>query len=95
MLLDGRTVLVTGGGRGIGAAICRVLARHGWIDYTAGYDEIKDYFESALPSDAPLFNEFHALLVRVGKEFCRRAAPKCETCPLRELLPSGGIVEAI
>jgi len=29
MLLDGKVALVTGGGRGIGASICRVLARHG------------------------------------------------------------------
>ena len=28
MLLEGKVILVTGGGRGIGAAICRVLARH-------------------------------------------------------------------
>jgi endonuclease-3 related protein len=73
----------------------RVLARHGWIGYEAGYDEIKDYFESNLPQDAPLFNEFHALLVRVGKDFCRRTAPKCEQCPLAELLPAGGIVAPI
>lgn len=29
MLLTGKAILVTGGGRGIGAAICRVLAREG------------------------------------------------------------------
>jgi endonuclease-3 related protein len=69
----------------------RVLARHGWIGYEADYHEIKDYFESTLPADAPLYNEYHALLVRVGKDFCRRTAPKCEACPLSNMLPEGGI----
>ena len=73
----------------------RILARHGWIGYDAGYDEIKDFFESNLPADAALYNEYHALLVRVGKEFCRRAAPRCEQCPLACLLPDGGIVQAL
>ena len=71
----------------------RVLARHGWIGYEADYHEIKDHFESSLPRDATLYNEYHALLVRVGKDFCRRTAPKCDTCPLAALLPDGGIVE--
>ena len=71
----------------------RVLARHGWIGYDADYHEIKDYFESALPADASLYNEYHALLVRVGKDFCKRTAPKCDDCPLRELLPKSGMVE--
>ena len=70
----------------------RVLARHGWIDYDAGYDEIKDHFEANLPADAALYNEYHALLVRVGKEYCRRTAPRCEECPLACLLPPGGMV---
>jgi endonuclease III related protein len=73
----------------------RVLARHGWIGYEAGYDETKDLFESNLPQDAPLYNEYHALLVRVGKDYCRRTDPKCETCPLAVLLPGGHIVEPI
>ena len=70
----------------------RVLARHGWIGYEADYHEIKDHFEAALPADASLYNEYHALLVRVGKEFCRRAAPRCDCCPLVDLLPESGIV---
>jgi endonuclease-3 related protein len=73
----------------------RVLARHGWIDYEATYDDIKDHFESSLPADAKLYNEYHALLVRVGKEFCRRSAPKCDGCPLAEMLPATGVVEPI
>jgi len=71
----------------------RVLARHGSIGYDADYHEIKDYFESALPADAKLYNEYHALLVRVGKEFCRKTEPQCNTCPLAIMLPASGIVQ--
>ncbi len=71
----------------------RVLARHGWIGYEAEYHEIKDHFEASLPADAALYNEYHALLVRLGKEFCRKTGPKCDTCPLVEFLPTGGVVE--
>jgi hypothetical protein len=35
-----------------------------------------------LPHDPALFNEFHALLVRVGKEHCG-PRPRCAACPLR------------
>jgi endonuclease III related protein len=71
----------------------RVLARHGWIGYDSDYHDIKDYFETALPADANLYNEYHALLVRAGKDYCRKTAPKCEECPLAHLLPRGGIIE--
>jgi endonuclease III related protein len=71
----------------------RVLARHGWIGYEADFHEIKDYFESSFPPDAPLYNEFHALLVRLGKDYCRKTNPKCDECPLADMLPESGIVE--
>lgn len=67
----------------------RVLARHGWIGFDADYYQIKEYFESQLEPDVSLFNEYHALLVRVGKQHCRRQ-PKCSGCPLEEMLPEGG-----
>jgi endonuclease-3 related protein len=70
----------------------RILARHGWLGYDATYHDIKDYFESALPKDSVLYNEYHALLVRVGKDYCKRSDPKCESCPLVEMLPAGGLV---
>jgi endonuclease-3 related protein len=69
-----------------------VLARHGWLGYDADYHQIKEHFEATLPADVPLYNEFHALLVRVGNQHCRKT-PKCETCPLFDLLPESGIVE--
>jgi endonuclease-3 related protein len=68
----------------------RVFARHGWIDFDADYHTIQDHFESSLPDDAALFNEYHALLVRLGKDFCRKT-PQCEECPLVDLLPESGV----
>jgi endonuclease-3 related protein len=70
----------------------RVLKRHGWIEPEAGYHAIKEYFESNLDGNVELFNEYHALLVRVGHLHCRKT-PKCEECPLNDLLPEGGPVE--
>jgi endonuclease-3 related protein len=34
------------------------------------------------------YNEFHALIVQTAKHYCVKNTPKCESCPLRELLPS-------
>jgi endonuclease-3 related protein len=31
-----------------------------------------------------MFNEYHALLVRLGREFCRPKA-RCPACPLEKL----------
>ncbi len=67
----------------------RVFARHGWIGFDANYHQIQDYVQGALPQKVPLYNEYHALLVRVGKDYCRKSNPKCAECPLREMLPSG------
>jgi len=72
----------------------RIWARHGWIDYDVDYHQLQEKVASGLPDDAAVFNELHALLVHVGKHWCRRL-PKCEECPLRELLPAGGVVEPI
>jgi endonuclease-3 related protein len=65
----------------------RVLVRHGWIGDDASYDEIKELFEASLPADQALYNEYHALLVRVGKDYCKRSQPRCDACPLACMLP--------
>ncbi len=62
----------------------RVLGRHGLLDYDNDYEQIRDLFESNLRRDVRLFNEYHALLVCVGKEHCRPKA-KCRGCPLEAL----------
>ncbi|MFQ5680975.1 MAG: endonuclease III domain-containing protein [Candidatus Omnitrophota bacterium] len=60
----------------------RIFSRHGIIEPQASYREIQDVFMDALPADSRLFNEFHALIVRLGKEFCRKNKPRCQECPL-------------
>ena len=64
----------------------RILSRHGMIPEDAGYDEMRDLFMGALDPDPALYNEYHALLVRVGKDFCRPKAPRCSACPLAPFL---------
>lgn len=59
----------------------RILSRHSMIDDQATYAEVQTLFMDHLPDDPDLFNEFHALIVRTGKEYCRRK-PFCEKCPL-------------
>ncbi|MHC5061378.1 MAG: endonuclease III domain-containing protein [Planctomycetota bacterium] len=69
---------------------CRALGRHGLIEAGADYEQVREFFESNLPTDVKLFNEYHALFVCVGKEYCR-PKPKCRDCPLvtlpHEVLP--------
>lgn len=62
----------------------RVTIRHQLIDTDTDYQQLQYLFESSLPDDVELFNEYHALLVRLGKEFCRPTA-RCAGCPLEKL----------
>lgn len=64
----------------------RIFSRHHLISSTAPYDEIQTFFTTNLDQDLYLYNEYHALIVHTGKDFCRKI-PRCEVCPLREFLP--------
>jgi endonuclease-3 related protein len=61
----------------------RILNRHGLADDQASYYELQELFTDSLAEDTGLFNEFHALIVRIGKEYCRRK-PLCNICPLEK-----------
>lgn len=60
----------------------RVFSRHLLLEEESSYQDIQEIFMTSLPSDASLFNEYHALIVRVAKEYCKKKAPLCELCPL-------------
>lgn len=59
----------------------RIFARHGLVSEDAGYDEIQRIFTDGLPGGVEVYNEYHALIVRLAKDFCRKS-PKCEGCPM-------------
>ncbi len=60
----------------------RIFSRHNFLDEETDYLTIQEQFMGSLPSDAQLLNEYHALIVKLGKDFCKKKNPLCETCPL-------------
>ena len=54
------------------------------VDAGKDYEAIKAYFESGVPKDVKIYNNYHALIVINGKDHCRKM-PLCDGCPLREM----------
>jgi endonuclease-3 related protein len=48
------------------------------IGVTGGYETLQKQFEDSLPRDTHLYQEFHALIVLYGKEYCTRK--RCDEC---------------
>lgn len=61
----------------------RLLLRHKLINEGASYTEVQKFFTAKLKKSAKLFNEYHALLVKSGKEFCLKSKPRCRICPIK------------
>lgn len=60
----------------------RILSRLGLSPSRDDYTSFQSQFMENLPADEKLFNEYHALLVRHGKEACKKT-PLCDRCCLR------------
>jgi endonuclease-3 related protein len=71
----------------------RVFGRLGTLHGRERYDDVQRVFMDALPREAPLFNDYHAQIVRLAKEACR-PRPRCTQCPLVSWCPRQGIAEA-
>lgn len=65
----------------------RILSRLGLLGGDEGYETIRQGLEAALGPDIALFNEYHALIVRHGKEVCR-PKPRCGACCLVSRCPT-------
>ena len=59
----------------------RFLSRHNIMDHGSSYDAFQNFFHMQLKKDVPLFNEYHALIVKLAKEHCR-TKPLCRGCPI-------------
>jgi endonuclease-3 related protein len=59
----------------------RIFERLGLLAPGLAYREVQAAFQEALPTDMALYNEYHALIVALGKDYCR-PRPACEACPL-------------
>jgi endonuclease III related protein len=68
----------------------RIFSRLGFIRGDEDYDEIRALFERHLPPDAPLYNDYHAQIVLLGKDLCR-PMPRCPACPLGDLCARRGV----
>lgn len=62
----------------------RTFRRLGFAPASDTYDAWQHLFTTALPPHAALFNEYHALIVRHGKDVCRKR-PRCTECVLNDV----------
>ena len=68
----------------------RIFGRLGLLRGDEPYDEVQDFFMRRLGPDAVLYNDYHAQIVRLGKDVCR-PRPHCGACPLGLLCPRRGV----
>lgn len=88
------SILLYAGGHGVfvvDAYTKRILVRHRLAPEKADYEQVRQLFEQGLPRDTALYNEFHGLIVSVGKNWCRPRSPRCESCPLGPFLPEDAL----
>ncbi len=68
----------------VDAYTMRIFFRHGLIKEGDQYHQVQNLFMQNLKNEVKLFNEYHALLVKLGKDYCLKNKPRCEKCPLKK-----------
>ena len=61
----------------------RIFSRHLLVSKDSNYEETQELFMKNLPHKRKLFNEYHALIVELGKNYCKKRKPLCGKCPLK------------
>ena len=60
----------------------RIFSRFGITDKNMDYDEIRLIFENNILLNLNIYKEYHALIVELGKNYCKKKNPLCNECPL-------------
>ena len=68
----------------------RIFGRLGLLRGHEPYAEVQEFFMTRLGPDAALYNDYHAQIVRLGKDVCR-PRPRCDACPLDSVCPRHGV----
>src|SRR5262245_49649347 len=68
----------------------RVFGRLGLLRGGESYEEVQRLFHDHLPADAALFNDYHAQIVVLAKQVCRKR-PLCASCPLDAVCAKVGV----
>lgn len=66
----------------------RICKRIG-ITSTSNYAKLQELFEKNIPEDIEIYKEYHALLVELGKNYCRKK-PLCNKCPVKKICAGSG-----
>jgi endonuclease-3 related protein len=61
----------------------RIFSRHLLVAEESDYYSLQEAFHDKLPTQSALYNEYHALIVALGKGYCRKNNPRCTQCPLQ------------
>jgi endonuclease-3 related protein len=63
----------------------RIFYRLGMVEENISYQEMQEFLEYHIPPNLYIYNEYHALLVGLGANYCKKSKPRCSQCPLQNL----------
>lgn len=63
----------------------RIFYRLGMVEENISYQEMQEFLEHHIPQNLYIYNEYHALLVGLGANYCKKSRPRCSQCPLQNL----------
>ncbi|MDD2585299.1 MAG: endonuclease III domain-containing protein [Syntrophomonadaceae bacterium] len=66
----------------IDAYTLRIFYRLGLCKEDTAYSEMQDFMHKYVIPEVRIYNEYHALLVALGANYCSKSRPRCNNCPL-------------